>query len=50
MVCTRKIKECTERLTNPTIKSVIKELNWTPDCATCAKNIIKEITIQLEKR
>lgn len=50
IVCTRKIKECMERIPNPTVKSVLKELGWTPDCATCAKSIVKEITIQLEKR
>lgn len=50
IVCTNKIKECMERIPNPTVQKVIKELGWTPDCATCAKNIVKEITIQLEKR
>ena len=39
-----------KRIPNPTVKSILKELDWTPDCATCAKNIVKEITIQLEKR
>lgn len=38
------------RIPNPNVKSVLKELGWTPDCATCAKSIVKEITIQLEKR
>jgi len=38
-----------ERLPNPTVKTVLKELNWTPDCATCAKNIVKEINLILEQ-
>ena len=39
-----------ERLPNPTVKTVLKELDWIPDCATCAKSIVKEITTLLEKR
>ena len=38
-----------ERIPDPTVKTVLKELNWTPDCATCAKNIVKEINDALDK-
>ena len=38
-----------KRLPNPTLKTILKELNWTPDCATCAKNIVKEINAVLEQ-
>lgn len=49
IICTNKIKECMERLPNPTVKTILKELNWTPECATCAKNIVKEINTILEQ-
>lgn len=38
-----------ERLPNPTVKEVLKELGWTPDCATCAKSIVREINSILER-
>ena len=38
-----------ERIPNPTVKAVLKELGWTPDCATCAKNIVREINALLEQ-
>lgn len=38
-----------ERIPNPTVKAVLKELGWTPDCATCAKNIVKEINTILDQ-
>lgn len=49
IVCTQKIKECMTRIPDPTVQKVIKELNWTPDCATCAKNIVKEINSILDQ-
>lgn len=49
-VCTRKIKECMDRLPNPTVKTILKELNWTPECATCAKSIVKEINSMLDQK
>jgi hypothetical protein len=39
-----------DQQTNPTVQSVLKELNWKPDCKTCVQSIVKEITVQLEKR
>lgn len=48
-LCTAKIRECVERIPNPTVKSVLKELGWTPDCATCAKEIVREIRLVLEQ-
>jgi hypothetical protein len=50
ILCTQKIKACMESLPNPTVQNILKELNWTPDCKTCAKNIVKEITNLLEQR
>ena len=50
IVCTQKIKDCVELIPKPTVKSVLKELNWTPDCSTCAKNIVKEINLLLDKK
>lgn len=50
LVCTKKIQECISRLSDPTIQKIIKELDWTPECATCAKNMVKEITLILEKK
>lgn len=49
IVCTKKIKECVERIPKPTVQKIVKELNWKPDCATCAKNIVKEINAILEE-
>lgn len=49
-LCTKKIKDCLESQSNPTIQSVLKELDWKPDCKTCVQNIVKEITIQLERK
>lgn len=49
IVCTRKIKECINRIPNPTVQKIIKELDWSPDCATCAKNMVKEINSILEQ-
>jgi len=48
-LCTTKIRECVERIPNPTVKNVLKELGWTPDCSTCAKSIVREINSILEK-
>jgi bacterioferritin-associated ferredoxin len=50
IVCTNKIKECMKRIPDPTVQKVIKELNWTPECATCAKSIVKEITAVMEQK
>ena len=49
IVCTKKIRECIQRIPDPTVQKIIKELNWTPNCATCAKNIVKEINAALEQ-
>ena len=49
IVCTRKIQECIDRMHNPTVQKILKELNWKPECATCAKNIVKEINLILDK-
>jgi len=39
-----------DRLPNPTVKTILKELNWTPECATCAKSIVKEINSMLDQK
>ena len=49
IVCTKKIRECIQRIPDPTVQKIIKELGWTPNCATCAKNIVKEINSALEQ-
>lgn len=49
IVCTQKIKDCIQRIPEPTVQKIIKELGWTPDCATCAKAIVKEINAMLDQ-
>ena len=41
---------CLESIKDPTIQTILKELNWKPECKTCAKNLVKEIELLIEQR
>lgn len=48
-VSTEEIENAVKNIDSPTVKKVIKELNWESNCAACVNSLVDEIEKIMER-